>query len=231
GVATGAVRTVTVSFTVPADYAGPSITATASLTSASDPNSTNDSATVTTTVSATADVGIGKTGTATVIPGNAVVYTLIVTNAGPSDEQGVVVDDHTPPGLTFTSNAGHCVTASPCALGRVPAGATRRITVTFSVPAGYTTPAPIVNTATVATTTSDPVPANNSATAPTLVQVDADVEVTQSAPSNVLAGQTITITVSAIDHGPRDATGVAITDLLPAGFTFVSATASQGSYN
>src|SRR5262249_19352335 len=67
--------------------------------------------------------------------------------------------------------------------------------------------------------------------APTLVQVDADVEVTQSAPSNVLAGQTITITVSAIDHGPRDATGVAITDLLPAGFTFVSAAAAPGSYN
>src|SRR5262249_29122276 len=162
-----------------------------------------DSAAVTTLVTPVADVGIGKTGTASVIPGNRVTYTLIVTNAGPSDAQGVVVDDPTPPGLTFTSNAGDCVTAFPCSIGTLAAGATRAITATFTVPAGYTTPAPIVNTATVVSTTNDPAAGNNRATAPTLVQVDADVEVTQSAPTNVVAGQTITVTVSALNHGPR----------------------------
>ncbi len=44
-------------------------------------------------------------------------------------------------------------------------------------------------------------------------------------------GDTITYTVTARDNGPDDATGVIVTDLLPAGLTFVSDTASEGSYN
>lgn len=35
------------------------------------------------------------------------------------------------------------------------------LTATFSVPTGYTTPNPVVNTATVSSTTADPVPGNN----------------------------------------------------------------------
>jgi uncharacterized repeat protein (TIGR01451 family) len=44
-------------------------------------------------------------------------------------------------------------------------------------------------------------------------------------------GDTITYTVTASNNGPDDATGVIVTDPLPAGLTFVSDTASQGSYN
>jgi uncharacterized repeat protein (TIGR01451 family) len=52
--------------------------------------------------------------------------------------------------------------------------------------------------------------------------------VNDSTPS---VGDTITFTVTLTDNGPFDATGVQITDLLPAGLTFVSANPSQGSYN
>ena len=44
-------------------------------------------------------------------------------------------------------------------------------------------------------------------------------------------GDTITYTVTLIDDGPDAATGVTVTDLLPAGLTFVSATPSQGTYD
>jgi uncharacterized repeat protein (TIGR01451 family) len=44
-------------------------------------------------------------------------------------------------------------------------------------------------------------------------------------------GDTITYIVTASDNGPDDATGVIVTDPLPAGLTFVSDTASEGSYN
>ena len=43
-------------------------------------------------------------------------------------------------------------------------------------------------------------------------------------------GDTITFTVTLTNAGPDAATGVQVTDLLPAGLTFVSATPSQGSY-
>ena len=52
--------------------------------------------------------------------GTNVVYTITVTNAGPSDAAGVTLADPTPPGLTFVSNAGDCTTAFPCALGTLP---------------------------------------------------------------------------------------------------------------
>ena len=142
-----------------------------------------------------------------------------------------MVDDPTPAGLTFVSTTGDCITAFPCALGTVAPGSTRTITATFMVPAGYTTPTPIVNAATVTATTTDPVAANNSASALTLVTLDADVKVTKAGPSNVLVGQTITMTIDTVNHGPRPATGVTVTDLLPSGLAFVSATPTQGTYN
>ena len=43
-------------------------------------------------------------------------------------------------------------------------------------------------------------------------------------------GDTITFTVTLTDLGPATATGAQVTDLLPAGLTFVSATPSQGTY-
>ena len=49
----------------------------------------------------------------------------------------MVVSDATPTGLVFVSNTGACTTAFPCALGVVPAGATRTITATFTVPITY----------------------------------------------------------------------------------------------
>ena len=77
---------------------------------------------------------ITKTGPASIVAGNPLVYTITVTNTGPSDAAGVVVNDPTPTGLAFVSNTGDCTTAFPCALGVVPAGATRTITATFTVP-------------------------------------------------------------------------------------------------
>src|SRR5262249_40643103 len=44
-------------------------------------------------------------------------------------------------------------------------------------------------------------------------------------------GDPITFTVTLSNSGPDPATNVQVTDLLPAGLTFVSATPSQGSYS
>ena len=51
-----------------------------------------------------------------------------------------------------------------------------------------------------------------------------------SRPPSVLVGQPTTFTVVVTNHGPARVTGLVVQDLLPAGLSFVSASASQGSY-
>lgn len=58
----------------------------------------------------------------------------------------------------------------------------------------------------------------------------ADLSVNKSdAPDPVQVGQTLTYTLQAANDGPDSATNVALTDTLPAGVSFVSATSTQGS--
>ena len=86
-----------------------------------------------------------------------------------SDATGVTLADPTPPGLIFVANAGDCTTVFPCNLGTLPRATTRTITTTFAVPAGYTTPNPIANTATVSSLTPPAIP--QSATTNTPVEI------------------------------------------------------------
>lgn len=58
----------------------------------------------------------------------------------------------------------------------------------------------------------------------------ADLALGMSPPSNTLAvGNNQIFMISAVNEGPNDATGVTVTDMLPAQLTFISATASQGA--
>src|SRR5205085_1583863 len=71
---------------------------------------------------------------------------------------------------------------------------------------------------------------NQSGTTETPQQADLPLTKTVSnATPNV--GDAITYTVTLADNGPDPATNVTVQDTLPAGVSFVSATASQGSYN
>ena len=134
-----------------------------------DPQLTNNTTTATVEVTASADVAITKTGPASVVPGTNVVYTITVTNIGPSDAASVVVTDANARRADLCVQRRRLRDGLPVRARDVPAGATRTITATFAVPATYTSPNPILNTATVSTATADPVPANNSATVQTAI--------------------------------------------------------------
>ncbi len=113
----------------------------------------------------------------------------------------------------------------------LPAAQPQIMTLTFAVPLGYTAPAPIENTALVTSATPDPDTSNNSSTVQTPVNTAADIAVTKSvSPATAAVGDTVTFTVTATNNGPNQATGVVITDVLPAGLNLVSFSPSQGSY-
>src|SRR5207248_2382387 len=88
----------------------------------------------------------------------------------------------------------------------------------------------ITNTAAVTSTETDTNAANNTATAATTVNAAIDLAVAKAGtPAQVSAGQNLTYTVTVANNGPSPATGVTLTDTLPAGVTLVSATSSQGT--
>jgi len=73
------------------------------------------------------------------------------------------------------------------------------------------------------------VPGNNTAVENTTVTTAADVTITKTdSPDPVAAGNMLTYTLSISNIGPSDATGVVVTDTLPAGVTFASASSGCG---
>ncbi|WP_157614142.1 DUF11 domain-containing protein, partial [Pseudotamlana agarivorans] len=68
----------------------------------------------------------------------------------------------------------------------------------------------------------------------TPVTINADLSLTKTVAggnTSPLVGSQITFQVAVTNDGPQDATGVAVTDLLPTGFTYVSTIISSGTYD
>ncbi len=221
-----ATRSFVTTLHVPSGYVGPSpfnqlVTVTSGV---ADGNSGNNSASVATAVSPTADPAIAISGPANVVRGTPLTYTLTLTNNGAAAAGNVVVDNPTPVGLSLQSLSGDCVTSFPCSFATLAGGATRTITAVFSVPPNYSGPATIVDTATVSSDNSsvDVNSANNSAGASTNVTSSADVAIAMSGPSQVVPGNTVVFTITVTSTGPSSAAGLQVADPTPAGFVFVS---------
>jgi len=168
-----------------------------------------------------------------VIVGQNLTYTITVTNAGPSGVQDAVVTHLLPSGVilsTATPSQGGWTLAGGVItfdLGAMPARASATITVVAQAAiAGVYT-----SSATVSSETVDPNPLNNTAAVVDHIQSPtADLSVVVAAsPATVLVGNTVTYTVTAQNNGPSFATGVVVTNYLPAGVAILSATVSQGA--
>ncbi len=139
-----------------------------------DNDPTNNTDTDDTTVAPEADLGITKDdGQTTYVAGGSLVYTITVTNAGPSDVTGASVTDSFPAQLINASwtctPTGGAACANPNGTGDIselvdiPVGDTVVFTVSADILPG-TTVDPLTNTASVAPPvgTTDPNPANDS---------------------------------------------------------------------
>jgi uncharacterized repeat protein (TIGR01451 family) len=217
---------------------GATITNSATVSSTTlDPNNGNNSDSETTTVTTVpqfADLSLTQTDTPDPVnAAAALVYTLNVTNAGPNPASNPTVTDTLPVGATFGSVTGSgwvCDQAAgvvTCTRTLLSVGAAPPITIALIAPANGGN---ITNAASVASATSDPNDANNAESESTSVIGIADLSIEESdGPDPCPTGQKLTAVLQVANAGPSDASAVSVTDTLPEGTTFVSATGNGWS--
>ena len=223
--ANGAAATLNITATVDPGTAGSTITNTAAISAAdqADTVNTNDSDSADITVQS-ADLSVAK-GVDNGSPneGATIVYTIAVTNNGPNDATGVAVTDTLPAEVTYVSDdAGGDYSGGVWTVGNLANGAAATLNITATVNPG-TAGSTITNTAAIsAADQADTVNTNDSDSADITVQ-SADLSVAKGVDNgSPNEGATIVYTIAVTNNGPNDATGVAVTDTLPAEVTYVS---------
>ena len=176
-----------------------------------------------------ADLHVTTSATGPFIASQPVEYTITVANDGPSPASPTLTET-LPAGSQFlgvSSTHGTCTgtTILTCTLGTLIPGETAQVTVDliFNAPGTYT------STSSVTAPEPDPGPANNTAT------TNFTVEANDAPPFDLSLSKTATLanhlffTITVANAGPGPAPDVVVTDPLPPGTTFVSATPSQGT--
>lgn len=173
-------------------------------------------------------------GVADTAPGTDIVYTITYENVGDADATGVVISETVPANTTFNAGASHpdwvCVgSACTIAIGTVAAGAPAdtvlfAVTVSNPVPAGLDD---IVNTVTIADDGDhgpDRTPGDNSDTETTPLDAVPNLRI-QKTDGGLISypGGPIVYTLNYSNIGAQGATGVVITETVPAGVTFDAA--------
>jgi uncharacterized repeat protein (TIGR01451 family) len=214
-------------------------------TNGADPTPGNNSGSDTTPVTGAPDLSITKSdGGASVAPGGTVAYTLTYANAGNRGASGVVLTETVPANTTFNAGASTagwvCVpnnaAGSTCTLviGGLVAGGGNQ-TATFAVTVGAPLPSGVVqiaNTASIAddgANGTDPTPGNNTGSDTTPVTGAPDLSITKSdGGASVVPGGTVVYTLTYANAGNRGASGVVLTETVPANTTFNSGASTAG---
>lgn len=208
---------------------------TATASEATDPDTSNNSASVTLDASPVSDLSLTKQDMSTPVAGNNFDYKFTVTNNGPSNVASYTLTDTLPSDLTYVSASPAICGGSSgqnvsCAGGALASGASVEITLTVNVDAGYGG-GDLINTATVAVPvgTTDPNTANNSSTNNTSVDLSTDLTISKSHTGDFIAGDNNTFTINVTNNGPSNAPSGSITvaDTLDEDFAFVSATGTN----
>ena len=206
-------------------------TATITFSDRPDPNLGNNSGDATVNP-ATADLLISKSvNDPNPNVGANITYTIRVTDSGPDTATNVTVQDTLPAGVTYVSSSAsegsYSAVTGVWTVGTVSVGTPQTLAIVCTV----TSLLPGPNIASISHSDQfDPVTANNTDSA-SITPLSADLalsKIVSNPRPNV--GDTVAFTVTLTNDGPANTTNVSVTDLLPAGLTFVSATPTQGTY-
>ncbi|MCZ3367058.1 beta strand repeat-containing protein [Methanobacterium veterum] len=222
--ASGASAVLQLSVTPTASLAGMNVTKNVTLIN------TNQTTNVTVSVpAAVSNVTITKTASnSSPNVGQPFSYTITVNNSGAASAPGVQVTDVIPAGLTFnsytTSQGTYNSATGIWTVGTLASGASAVLQL-FVTPTAAASGTTIVNNATIPGQIA-------SATVVVPTTPVSNVTITKTA-SNLApnVGQQFSYTITATNSGAASASGVQVTDVIPAGLTFNSYTASQGTYN
>ncbi|SEW45679.1 T9SS type B sorting domain-containing protein, partial [Chitinophaga arvensicola] len=193
----------------------------------------NESAITAPTPVPVADLQVTKTIDKTVPgTGDKVTFTITVKNNGASKATHVRVSDQLQSGFRYlqaTAGKGsYDPTTGIWTIGNMNAGET----IVLQIEALVNTTGQYTNTATVSADEKDPVTTNNTSTLTVTPDAVTDLfvskEISNMAPPH---GSDVTFNIKTGNNGPSDATGVTVTDILPAGYTYKSSKASTGTYD
>jgi uncharacterized repeat protein (TIGR01451 family)/fimbrial isopeptide formation D2 family protein len=177
------------------------------------------------------DARVSKTGNGPISAGQTATFTIVVTAGGTGDSTGVMLNDDLPAGLTWALGSADDEAACSintavdpdhltCNFGTMANGSTRTVKLSGVTDAGE---CPQISNTAIVSATVDVNPSNNSSTATIAVQCPVlSIEKTTSTPVVTAGGVALyTITVSNSGAaGTGTATGVTISDALPAGLTW-----------
>jgi len=212
-------------------------------------NSANNSFTITTPVtSAAVDILVNKVDSVDPVAlGQSTTYTVTTTNAGPSYATNVTMVDTFPLGgaisaaFSYQGNLtinppgiGTCVEPALNATSGVLSCTFPGIANAQSAVVTYDMRAETIvagisgttfNTATVSAAEPETLPANNSTVHSTTSRRVADLALSKTAPATITPGTSFDWTLTVTNNGPNTSVGAVVTDTLPAGVTFQSASA------
>src|SRR5206468_2092821 len=182
---------------------------------------------ITTTVSSAPVLAIVKTDAPDpVIAGNNITYTLSYSNTGNANASGVVITDTIPANTTFVSATGGGTLAAGVVtwnIGALNSGSSSSVQLVVQV-ASPLANGTVISNATYGIDSNETAPVAGGM-APTTVSSAPVLAIAKAdAPDPVSAGSDITYTLSYSNTGNANASGVVITDTVPANTTFVSAT-------
>src|SRR5437773_2110653 len=184
-------------------------------------------AAITTTVSSAPVLNISKTDAPDPVnAGSNITYTLSYSNTGNANATGVVISDTVPANTSFVSATGGGTLAAGVVtwnIGALAAGASTSVQLVVAVASPLANGTVITN-GTYSIDSNETAPTNGAAITTTVAAAPTLNISKTDAPDPVVAGANITYTISYSNTGNMNATGVVITDTVPANTSFVSAT-------
>src|SRR5207247_1533936 len=161
-----------------------------------------------------------------VVAGGTITYTLGFSNTGSSGATGVVLSDTIPVNTTFVSATGGGALSAGIvtwSIGSLAAGGSGSVQLVVRV-ASPLANGTVITDGTYSIDSTETAPVTGVAITTTVTSSSVLAVTATDAPDPVVAGGTITYTLSYSNTGNSGATGVVVSDTVPANTTIVSAT-------